>query len=81
MSDNSVEIMRRRIADVYPGFKWKEKVSRMYDDQVIAIFYSFAEKGKFETGIKKKDSIDKETGKHKTWPRDNTPITGTQLSF
>ena len=37
----SVPDMRSAIAKVYPGQKWKFKVARMSDQQVIAVYYSF----------------------------------------
>lgn len=44
----SVQQMRAAIYDVYPGRKWKIKVQNMPDDQVIAVYYSFLAKGKFD---------------------------------
>ena len=32
--------MRRHISMAYPGDRWKDKVERMSDEQVIAIYYS-----------------------------------------
>lgn len=43
----NVSEMRNRIAAVYDGPSWKAKVSRMPEDQVIAIYHSFLKKGKF----------------------------------
>ncbi len=43
-----IQQMREKIADVYPGPRWKWKVSVMEDDQVMAIYFSFLEKGVFE---------------------------------
>lgn len=40
--------MREKIAEVYDGPAWRIKVSKMEDDQVIAIYYSFLEKGVFD---------------------------------
>ena len=44
----TVEQMRSRIRDVYPAEKWHRRVYAMYDDQVIAVFHNFAERGMFE---------------------------------
>lgn len=44
----SVEQMRSAIFDVYPGCSWKDRVRCMADNQVIAVYYSFCEKGKFD---------------------------------
>lgn len=37
MSDD-IEIKRTYVADLYPGPRWKEKVKKMSDAQVIAIY-------------------------------------------
>ena len=47
MSSYSMNDMRSMVADVYPGRKWREKVDRMSDGQVLAIFNSFSRSGKF----------------------------------
>ena len=39
--------MRNAISDAYEGRSWKAKVACMHDDQVIAIYYSFLERGEF----------------------------------
>lgn len=39
--------MREMIRDAYPGPAWKDRVSRMPDDQVIAVYYNFLRSGKF----------------------------------
>ena len=44
----TVEQMRNAISGLYPGLAWKDKVARMYDDQVIAIYYSCYERGQFD---------------------------------
>lgn len=44
----TVSNMRKAITNVYPGEKWKKKVERMSDSQVMAIYYSFEKSGKFE---------------------------------
>ena len=43
----SVDDMRFLISQVYRGDKWKYKVKHMTNQQVIAIYLSFCEKGKF----------------------------------
>lgn len=43
--------IRRRVADLYDGPAWKQRVSRMPDNQVYAIYRS-AEKRKLSTPIK-----------------------------
>ena len=44
----SIEYMRKSISKIYPGEKWKQKVSSMPDYQVMAIYDSFYKNGKFE---------------------------------
>lgn len=44
----SVEEMRVAIAKVYSGEAWKRKVRNMPDYQVMAIYFSFLETGKFD---------------------------------
>lgn len=44
----SVEQMRTAIAKVYPGEKWKTKVSYMKDGQVIAVYNKFLEDKKLK---------------------------------
>lgn len=43
----SVDDMRFLVSQVYKGDKWKYKVKHMTDRQVIALYFSFCEKGKF----------------------------------
>ena len=43
--------MRVEIAKVYPGKKWQDKVKKMNDGQVIAVYY------KFENDKQKKPSL------------------------
>ena len=52
----TVDDMRVAITRIYPSVVWKQKVSRMYDNQVIAIYYSFCEKGKFIKQDKKDEN-------------------------
>lgn len=44
----SVDDMRFLVSQVYKGDKWKYKVQHMTDRQVIALYFSFCEKGKFD---------------------------------
>lgn len=44
----SVAQMRNEIAMVYPGEGWKQKVDRMHERQVVAIYMNFQRNGKFE---------------------------------
>lgn len=42
----SVEQMRAYVIKVYDNKTWRDKVARMRDGQIIAIYNSFLEKGK-----------------------------------
>lgn len=44
----TVQQMRSAIKKVYDSHTWRHRVERMPSNQVIAIYRSFAEKGKFE---------------------------------
>lgn len=44
----SVDDMRLLVSKAYKGPKWKYKVQNMTDRQVIALYFSFCEKGKFD---------------------------------
>ena len=46
----SVADMRRLVANAYTGEKWKSKVRRMPDDQIVAIFHSMVLKGQIKFG-------------------------------
>lgn len=50
----NVETMRDFISRVYDTQTWKEKCRKMYDDQVIAIYYKFLRAGKFQKMPEKK---------------------------
>lgn len=70
----SVEEMRREIAIAHNGDGWKYRVSKMRDEQVIAIYYSFLKRGKFNP--KKNKPQEK-----KTEDFVNKTSKGVQLSF
>ena len=44
----TVDQMREKITDAYSGLGWKDRVARMEDDQVIAIYHTCEERGVFE---------------------------------
>lgn len=41
----NINQMRVRVAQCYPGPRWAEKVQRMSDEQIVAIFYRLQRKG------------------------------------
>ena len=41
----TIQQMKDAIADVYDTKSWRRKVEYMYDDQVIAIYHNFLERG------------------------------------
>lgn len=40
--------MREKVAQAYPGDKWRQKVNRMPDDQIIAIYYRLLKSGRIK---------------------------------
>lgn len=44
----SINQMRAAIVEVYTSNKWRRKVEKMHDDQIIAVYYKFLRNGKFE---------------------------------
>jgi hypothetical protein len=44
----SIEQMRRAVEDAYPGEKWRRKVSRMADGQIIAVYHKFLDSRKLK---------------------------------
>lgn len=44
----TVEEMRYAISKVYPGDTWRNRVAKMSDNQVVALYYKFLEGGKFD---------------------------------
>lgn len=59
----TVDQMRKAIIKVYPNDTWRRKVNRMYDNQVIAIYHSFKEHGKFDE-VKKREKSEKKKQKY-----------------
>lgn len=53
----SVEQMRIDIAGVYPGMRWQSRVANMAPSQVIAVYHSFVNTGRFEK--KRKENLRK----------------------
>lgn len=41
----TIQQMRDAIANVYKTTSWRKKVSNMYDDQVVAIYHDFYNRG------------------------------------
>ena len=44
----TISQMRTQVANAYDSFRWRDKVARMSDGQVTAIYFSFLKNGKFE---------------------------------
>lgn len=53
----SVNDMRFIISHVYKGDKWKYKVEHMTDRQVMAIYFSFCERGEFDKKPKQPEKL------------------------
>lgn len=43
-----IEQMRKALEDVYPAERWRHRVSKMSDGQVMAVYYRFLYSGEFE---------------------------------
>lgn len=72
MATISVEQMRERVQEEYQGKAWRDKVTKMPDNQVIRLYYSFNERGKAVGGKPKRPRKP-----HRERPRDRCE----QLSF
>lgn len=44
----SIELMRKAIQEVYDGDAWKNKVARMKDEQVMAVYRRFLDQNKLK---------------------------------
>lgn len=49
-----VDDMREKIASVYPGAGWKWKVRHMPEKQVMAVYFDFLKRGRFDKPKKAK---------------------------
>ena len=53
----SVYDMRLLVSQVYKSDTWKNKVQRMPDRQIMAIYYSFCERGEFDKKTKQPEKV------------------------
>lgn len=44
----SIAIMRAKIEDCYHAEKWRDKVKKMSDNQVVAVYNKFLREGKIK---------------------------------
>lgn len=44
----SVDQMRDKVKEAYPGAEWKRKVNNMGENQIIALYYKFRNEGKIK---------------------------------
>lgn len=51
----SVEQMRTKIAGAYDSWRWRNRVAGMAPNQVIAIYRTLRDRGKFKKAKKSKD--------------------------
>lgn len=65
----TVQQMKDAILSVYDTPTWRKRVSEMYDDQVIAIYYNFSERGILNKVLKKQRPKIVEVEPVKTEPR------------
>lgn len=47
----SVDQMREVITKVYPAERWQKKVAKMSEEQVMAIYFKFAQSGKLDKPV------------------------------
>ena len=72
-----IEDMRAYISDVYKGERWKRKVARMRDSQVMAIYFSFMDR---ITKTKRPKTV--VVGELQPWQKANEDIyQGEQIGF
>ena len=77
----TVHEMRREISEVYPGEGWKIKVSKMPEDQVIAVYYKFLETQKFLKKTDKNKKVEADKASVQKTGALFTPYVGTQIKF
>ena len=73
--------MRAEIARVYKGRSWKQKVNRMSDEQVTAIYLDFLKKGKFNESKTTWDDSTDTNWKPAKKNKKNEIINGEQLEI
>ena len=61
----TIQEMRSAIARVYDTTSWRNKVKGMYDDQVIAVYYNFYERGILNKVLKKERPVTAEKSESK----------------
>ena len=49
----TIQQMKDAIVAVYDTTSWKKKVAHMYDDQVIAIYHDFSNRGKLNKVLRR----------------------------
>lgn len=49
----TIQQMKDAIVRVYDTTSWKKKVENMYDDQVLAIYHNFRERGILDKTLKR----------------------------
>lgn len=53
----TIQQMKDAIVTVYDTASWKKKVERMYDDQVIAIYHNFRERGILDKTLRRERPV------------------------
>lgn len=49
----TIQQMKDAILTVYDTASWRKKVANMYDDQVVAIYHNFRERGVLDKTLRK----------------------------
>lgn len=53
----STQQMRKMVSDCYDSETWKNKIKKMSDTQVVALYYSFLKRDKFAQKEKRDNSV------------------------
>ena len=48
MASMPIENMRDMVKSAYPGSTWSQRVDHMKDNQIVKLYYTFRDQGKFE---------------------------------
>ena len=49
----TIQQMKNAILNVYETTSWRKKVENMYDDQIVAIYHNFSERGILDKVLRK----------------------------
>lgn len=61
----TIQQMKNAIANVYDTTSWRNKVERMYDAQIVAIYYNFSNRGILNKVMKSEKQVAADKNKQK----------------